>query len=177
MAASVLVAYATKYGSTREVADAVAEWLRYRGLEVELSAASELRSLHGFDAVVLGAPLYGGSLLKEARKFLAKHQAALEKVPVALFVLGPTSGLDDLETSRAELDGALEKLAWFDPVTKDVFVGAYDPDKLRFPDSKMAARPTSPLYDMEARDDRDWDAIRAWADSLPDVLGLETPAR
>lgn len=175
MTASVLVAYATKYGSTREVADAIAEWLSYRGLRVELSPAHDVRSLHGFDAVVLGAPLYSASLLKEARKFLGKHRTALEKVPVALFVLGPTSAEDDVQASRDELDSSLAKLSWFEPVTAEVFVGAYDPGKLHFPDSTMVTRPTSPLFDEEAHDDRDWDVIRAWADRLPEVLGLETP--
>ena len=175
MSASVLVTYASKYGSTREVADSIAEWLSYRGVRVELSPGHEVRSLHGFDAVVLGAPLYGGSLLKEARKFLGKYRTALEKVPVALFVLGPTSATDDVDASCDELNESLAKFSWFEPVATEVFVGAYDPATLHFPDSTMVARPTSPLFDEEAHDDRDWDAIRAWADGLPDVLGLETP--
>ncbi len=77
MAASILIAYATRYGSTREVADAVGARLRERGFSAEVRCAREVRSLDGFSAVVLGAPLYIGSLLREARKFLERHHTAL----------------------------------------------------------------------------------------------------
>ena len=60
MTASVLVAYATRYGSTQEVAEAVATMLRVRGLEVDIQPMREVRTLEGYRAVVLGTPLYMG---------------------------------------------------------------------------------------------------------------------
>ena len=57
MSASVLVAYATRYGSTQEVAEAVAATLRERGLEVDIQPMREVRALDQYRAVVLGAPL------------------------------------------------------------------------------------------------------------------------
>jgi len=174
MAASILIAYATRYGSTREVADAVGARLHERGFSAEVRRAREVRSLDGFNAVVLGAPLYIGSLLREARKFLERHRAALSQMPVAIFALGPISAGKELEDARTQLAAALAKLPWLRPVATEVFVGKYDPAHLRFPDSLLAALPASPLHGLPAHDGRDWAAIRAWADTLPAALQLES---
>ena len=51
-----------------------------------------------------------------------------------------------------------------------MFGGKYDPDKLRFPDTILKIIPASPLHGAPASDIRDWDAIRAWANSLTEKL-------
>lgn len=56
MTSTVLVAYATRYGSTPEVADAVGDRLRAAGLEVEVRPVDGVRSLDGYTAAVIGAP-------------------------------------------------------------------------------------------------------------------------
>ena len=175
MAGSVLIAYATRYGSTQEVAEAVGARLRERGLRVQVRRAREVHSLDGFSAVVVGTPLYIGSLLREARRFLKRHQTTLSQMPVALLVLGPVHGGKELDDARTRLAGVLAKLPWLKPMATKVFVGKYDPAKLRFPDSLLAVLPASPLHGVPAHDGRDWPAIRAWADALPAVLRLQTP--
>ncbi len=176
MASTILIAYATRYGSTQEVAQAVGARFREQGLTVEVHRAREVRSLDGFDAVVVGAPLYLGSLLREARKFLKRHQTALSQMPVAIFALGPVHGGKELEDARTQLAANLAKRPWLKPVTTEVFVGKYDLAKLRFPDSLLAVLPASPLHGVPAHDGRDWPAIRAWADTLPAALGLRIPS-
>jgi menaquinone-dependent protoporphyrinogen oxidase len=175
MTASVLIAYATRYGSTLEVAEAIGAQLRERGLSVDVRRAREVRSLEGFDAVVLGAPLYIGSLLREARQFLKGHQAALSQMPVALFVLGPVHGGKELDDARTQFAAVLARLPWLKPVAAEVFVGKYDPVRLRFPDSLLAVLPASPLHGIPAHDGRDWPAIRAWANTLPRILLPKSP--
>jgi menaquinone-dependent protoporphyrinogen oxidase len=175
MGATVLIAYATRYGSTQEVAEAVGARLRERGLGVEVHRARAVRSLEGFDAVVLGTPLYLGALLREMRQFLKRHRAALPQVPVAIFALGPVFGDQGLEEPRKQLTAALAKRPWLAPVAAEVFVGKYDPARLRFPDSLLAALPASPLHGVPAHDGRDWPAIRTWADTLPAALHLQPP--
>jgi menaquinone-dependent protoporphyrinogen oxidase len=171
----VLMAYVTKYGSTQEVADAISEVLRERGLEVESCPAREVRSLEGYQAVVLGAPLYIGSLLKDANKFLVRYQSILEKLPVAFFALGPLNvAEEEYKGARTQLDNVLAKTPWFKPLSVELFPGKYDPSKLRFPDTLLSAVKPSPLYHRPASDLRDWDAIRAWAGQLPVALKLET---
>src|SRR6266700_5866579 len=66
----ILIAYASKHGSTREVADVIAAELEPSGLEVEVRPARAVEDPGAYDAVVLGAPLYMGRWHKEARTFL-----------------------------------------------------------------------------------------------------------
>jgi menaquinone-dependent protoporphyrinogen oxidase len=82
MSTSVLVAYATRYGSTQEVAEAVAATLRERGLAVDIGPMREVRTLDQYHAVVLGAPLYMFHWHKDALHFLARHREALTQRPV-----------------------------------------------------------------------------------------------
>lgn len=146
----ILVAYASRHGSTREVAEAVAGELLLQGLEVELRDAASVRSVAGYGAVVLGGALYTGRLHRDARRFLARHG---KERPLAVFALGPkTLAEEEVAQSRAQLDKALVGL---EPVSAAIFGGVVDPAKLRFPFSRMPAS-----------DARDWDAIRAWARSL-----------
>jgi menaquinone-dependent protoporphyrinogen oxidase len=172
MSASILVAYATRYGSTQEVAEAVAAALRDGGLEVDVVPAGQVRTLEGYGAVVLGAPLYIGRWLKDVRRFLTRHRGALADRPVAVFTLGPTrEGEEEWQGVRAQLDNQLAKYPWLAPVSMELFGGKYDPATLRFPDSLLARVPASPLHQMPASDVRDWTAIRAWAKGLPAKLG------
>lgn len=167
---NVLVAYATRYGSTSEVAEAVAERLGRQGLAVEVLPVKQVRAVDGYDAVVVGAPFYMGSMHKEARLFLERHRAELERLPVAIFALGPTSAEDDLAGAALQLDRALEKLPWLRPVAAHMFVGKFDPARLRFADKLVTAMPASPLHGLGPHDDRDWEAIGAWADDVSQAL-------
>lgn len=172
MSNSILVAYATRYGSTQEVAEQVAATLRENGFEVNLQPARQVRTLEGYRAVVLGAPLYIGRWLKDARRFMTRHQQALAKRPVAIFSLGPTRAAEgEWEGVRTQMDKELARFPWLAPVAVELFGGVYDPAKLRFPDSLLSALPASPLHQMPASDLRDWEAIRAWASSLAEKFG------
>lgn len=168
----VIVAYSTRYGSTAEVAQAIAKRLSAAGVQADARAVGEIASLDGAEAVVLAAPLYIGSLLKDARKFLERHQQALSQLPVAVALLGPTSAQDDMAEARKQIEPALAKVPWFKPVETEMFVGAYDPARLRGADKLLAVLPASPLHDRPAADDRDWSAIESWSDALPQQLGM-----
>jgi menaquinone-dependent protoporphyrinogen oxidase len=170
MEGRILVAYATRYGSTREVAEAVADTLRGRGAEVDVVAARDVASVDRYAAVVLGAPFYIGSMLKEATEFLERHRASLERMPVAVFALGPLKP-EEMEQERVQLDRVFKKVEWLTPAAAEMFVGAYDPANLRLADKLVTIPPASPLHGLPALDRRDWDAVRAWAASLPEALG------
>jgi len=166
MPASVLVAYATRYGSTQEVAEAVAETLRERGLGVSVQPMQEVRTLQGYSAVVLGTALYMFRLHKDAHRFLTRHREALSKRPVAIFAMGPINN-DEKEWQgvRAQLDKELAMFPWFTPVAQEIFGGKFDPAKLRFPYNLVPY-----LKRLPASDIRDWNAIRAWASTVAEKL-------
>jgi menaquinone-dependent protoporphyrinogen oxidase len=162
----VLVAYGTRYGSTREVAETVAATLRDGGVDAEVKPAREVRSVDGYAGVVVGTPLYLGALHRDVRVLLERSGQVLADRPLAVFALGPIKAADGVEASRDQLSAALAKLRAPTPVSAAVFVGAYDPSRLGLRDRMLAALPASPLHGEPAHDDRDWDAIRAWARGL-----------
>lgn len=145
---SVLVAYATKNGSTQQVAEAIGTVMTASGWHVRVAPARSVdRPLIGWDLVVLGAPIYSGRWHRDAHRFLRRHRAELASVPVAVFGMGPRS--DDVESwrrSRAQLDRALARCAWMVPVEVGLF-GGVDP-----PRRSSRVR----------RDLRDWTDIRDW---------------
>ena len=171
MSATILVTYATRYGSTQEVAEAVAATLRDGGFEVDIHPMRKVRTLERYDLIVMGAPLYIGRWHKDAHRFLSGHRKALMQQPVAIFALGP---LQDDEKKwrvvRAQLDKELAKYSWLSPLAVEIFGGKYEPAKLRFPDTLAASSPASPLYQVPAGDLRDWMAIRTWASELAPKL-------
>src|SRR5712692_7362404 len=162
MSASVLVAYATRYGSTQEVAEAVAATLRERGLTVDIGPMREVRTIEGYRAIVLGATLYMFHWHKDALHFLARHREALTQRPVAIFALGPFHAEEkEFQGAREQLDKELAKFPWLTPGAIEIFGGKFDPEKLTFPHNLVPA-----LKKMPASDIRDWTAIRAWASDL-----------
>jgi menaquinone-dependent protoporphyrinogen oxidase len=145
----ILVAFATKAGSTEQVAEAIADALRKSGNTVDLRRAREIREpVSGWGCIVLGAPIYSGRWHRDAHRFLRRHRGELEDVPVAVFGMGPRSPeAEAWQRSRHQLDRALAKRRWLAPVAEAVF-GGVDPPKRR---------------QTIRRDLRDWEAIEKWA--------------
>lgn len=159
----ILVTYATKKGSTKEVAEAVALRLEGAGFETTLLPAAEVDELDDVDSVVIGGALYMGRWHADARHFLKGFRKTLVNMPVAVFAMGPlTTSEEDVAGARKQLDHALEKTPEIEPVSVAIFGGVVEPDRLRFP-----------FNHMSATDARDWDAIRAWADEVAVGLGAE----
>jgi menaquinone-dependent protoporphyrinogen oxidase len=167
MSTSVLVGYATRYGSTQEVAKAVAATLRECGLAVDIQPMREVRTLAEYSAVVLGAPLFMFRWHKDALHFLSRHREDLTERPVAIFALGPITTDDEKEWqgSRNQLDKELAKFPWLTPVAIEIFGGKFDPAKVRFPYNLF-------MRQVPASDLRDWAAIRSWAADLKPILAV-----
>jgi menaquinone-dependent protoporphyrinogen oxidase len=164
MSEKYLVAYATRYGSTEEVAQAVAKTLGEFSHSVDCKRLREVKTLEDFDAAVIGAPLYMYRWHKDALRFLSRHRKSLTVFPTAVFALGPVRDPHDeheWQDSRHQLDQELSRFAWFKPVVIQLFGGKYDPKSLGFPFNKLAG-------DTPATDIRDWAAIEAWTRELPE---------
>ena len=160
MTPRVLVAYATRKGSTREVADAVAHQLQRAGVRTEVRPADAPVDLRTFDGVVLGGALYSGRWHRDARRFLRHHRRVLRTMPLAIFAMGPaTTDEHSMARALAQLERALGRTPELLPVATTIFGGVLAPERLRFPFNRMAAS-----------DARDWDAITAWADEVATLM-------
>jgi flavorubredoxin len=71
--ADVMIAYTTRGGSTKKIAEAIAEGIRMEGLEAEvvsLSTIKDEKPLVGYRAYVFGAPTYHGEMIQPMKTFL-----------------------------------------------------------------------------------------------------------
>jgi len=75
--AKVLVAYYSRGGNTRAMAEAVAEGARSAGADVGLSPVDKVKvsTLVDYSGIVLGSPVYYGSMAAEVKRFLDESVA------------------------------------------------------------------------------------------------------
>ena len=159
----IVVAYASKHGSTEGIAAAIAKRLQERGHESLARPVDEVDDLGNVDAVVLGSGVYAGSWLKDATAFVERHGDALARVPVWLFSSGPLGEqVVDHEEQPRQLAELRERLS---PRDHKVFYGALDRSKLSFPERMIVKAVKAPDGDF-----REWDVIAAWADTIADEL-------
>jgi len=78
----VLVTTASKHGATEEIAHAIGDALRGRGLEVAVLPPEKVGSVEEWDAVVLGSAVYAGHWLKPAKELVEREAGALAQRPV-----------------------------------------------------------------------------------------------
>ncbi len=166
--AHVLVAYATKHHSTREIAEAIADELRIHDHDTDCRDAGEATS-EGYDAVVLGSAVYMGRWRREARHFLRHERNRLERMPFWVFSSGPVGE----QKEPAPEDAA----RWLEPQSiitaaesagvreHVVFGGRVPPEPGGF-----IERSTLRTVPEEFSDLRDWEQIRAWADRISTAL-------
>lgn len=164
----VLVTYASKHGSTGEIARAIAAELRERNLDADCVDV-EVASLGAFDAVILGSAVYAGRWRSEARHFLKKHLDTLSKVPFWIFSSGPVGekAQEDFEENSKWLEPhrVLELAESAGVRGHMVFAGRVPPDPEGFVEKSMLKNTPEQFRDL-----RDWDAIRRWADEVADQL-------
>jgi menaquinone-dependent protoporphyrinogen oxidase len=167
MSGRILVAYASKNGSTAEIAQAIGKELQSAGKTVDVIEMKTVRTLAGYDAVVIGAPLYMGSVMGDMGKFTGRYCSDLAKVSVAAFVVGVA--LKDPKPGAVEAAmGALTKaLGQVTPVASVLFAGKLDPAKVNFVMRKFMEMAKIPSGDF-----RDWDVITQWARDLPGKMKL-----
>jgi menaquinone-dependent protoporphyrinogen oxidase len=163
----ILVTYATKTGTTAEIAKIIAEVLMEQGVQVELMAVNNVKSVSGYDAVVLGSAVRVGAWLPEAVKFVDQHRAALNQRPLALFTVhGNNRGGD--ETSRTNREAYLAAVRGkVKPRSEIFFDGQIDLERM-----SLVERMMTKAVKAEIGDFRDWPAIRAWAAELPALLAV-----
>ena len=160
---NVVVAYASKHGSTEGIASAIAERLNEAETPAQVISVNDVSDLGTATAVVLGSAIYAGSWMKEAVEFVHRFAESLAERPVWLFSSGPLGEhVDDEEQQPRQLK-EIEGIVG--PVEHRVFFGALDRSTLGFAERMIVKAVKAPDGDF-----RDWDEIRAWADAIASDL-------
>jgi menaquinone-dependent protoporphyrinogen oxidase len=162
---TVLVAYASKRGSTAEIAETVAATLRREGLGVCLERCDQVRSLENYDAVVLGSAVYMKRWRGDARDFLKKHKKALRQKPFWVFSSGPVGDPAADNPDWVEPPKLAEKVADLGGRGHAVFGGCLPTEP-----HGMMERAMVEGVPREYRDRRDWGEIRGWAKGIASEL-------
>jgi len=165
---NVLVAYASKYGSTREIANRIAWQLRQPGMQAQARPVQELDDLVDYDAFVVGSAVFAGHWIPEAMDFVRRNRALLAHGPVWLFSSAPIGATAKQHDTPAEPKELAELRRALRPWDHRVFFGAWDPSRLDRRRLGLAERLIAKV--LPKGDFRDWQAIEAWATSIARAL-------
>ncbi len=164
-AKKVLVVYASKTGSTAEVAAVVGETVSKNGFNVEVRPVKEVKDISQYQAVILGSAIRAGSLLPEAMKFIQNQQATLQQKPFAAFVVCLTMK-DDTPENRKIVSAYLDPLrALVKPATEGLFAGQLNPTRLNFFERLIMKAMKAPEGDF-----RRLDEVQSWSGTLTPYL-------
>jgi menaquinone-dependent protoporphyrinogen oxidase len=163
---NVLVAYASRRGSTAEIAEAIAEILRQSGLSVDCIDAGKVGGVESYDAVVLGSAVYLKRWRGDAKRFLRKHDKELCRRPLWVFSSGPVGDPNnEIDPSWLEPPKIIEQVERLGAREHVVFGGRLPVDP-KGPMEHAMIKNTPPEY----HDGRDWGEIRAWAARIASEL-------
>ncbi|MGA2532178.1 MAG: flavodoxin domain-containing protein [Candidatus Aminicenantales bacterium] len=163
----ILVAYASKRGATKEIAEKIGQVLRQSGLQADVMPVDRAGNLTPYPAVVLGSAVYYGHWRKEAAAFLKANEKLLAGRMVWLFSSGPTGqGAPDELAKGTRIPQALQTLIdSIRPRDIALFHGVIDEKKLSFFEKFVAKKVKAPTGDF-----RDWDAVTSWAMAIAGAL-------
>ena len=174
MVEQVLVAYASRFGSTRGIAERIGEVLTGAGLAVEVRPVDEVDDVDGYRAFVVGSTVEGGHWLKTGSAFLERHPTTLGSHPLWLFSSGPVGdrAAGAPQPDPKEVTAARRSLH---PRDCRVFAGAFDRASSDFSEMGLVERTVVRKF-LPDGDWRDWTAIEAWAAGIAREL-TAPPAR
>ena len=160
----LLVAYASKHGSTAEIAEAIADEIRLTGIEVDLAEAGDVHDLDGYDGVVLGSAVYMKRWRAPARRLLRRLERDLGQRPLWMFSSGPV-GDAETDPTWCEPTGTLSRAQRMNLRDHVIFGGRVPQDPHNFVERAML-RDTP----AEVQDRRDVEQIRAWARDIAEAF-------
>ena len=163
MTNKVLIAFASKYGATQEIAEKVGEILKKDGIAVDVVPTKKVKKLDEYQAAIIGSAVYIGQWYKPTTKFLQKNQGKLATMPVWIFSAGPSGKGDPVELLKGwkyppMLQSVIDVVK---PRDTAVFGGTLNVDKMKGLEKWIVNR-----VGGEVGDFRDWDMINAWAEKV-----------
>lgn len=162
MAKKILIAYGTFSGSTAETAEFIGKKLSEKGMQVDMKPVNEIKSLEGYDGVIIGSAVVMGKIKGSVVKFVSVNKEKFSKVPVGYFLVCLTMQKDTPD-NRKTASGYLEPIrVVVKPISEGLFPGKVDFKALRFPMSLLTLMPAFKKSVPEG-DYRDWVKVEKWA--------------
>jgi menaquinone-dependent protoporphyrinogen oxidase len=155
---NVLVAVASRHGSSLQIGEVVATTLRAHGLAADMLRVEDVASLDGYDAVILGSSVYSGHWLRRARVFVDAFEAALASRPLWLFSSGPVGDPPKPHENPAEIAPLVKR---FGARSHRLFGGRIEGDELGMREKALVTLVRAPYGDY-----RPWSEISVWAETI-----------
>ena len=167
MSNKILVAYASRAGSTAGVAEAIGKTLSENGLQVDVRPMKDIEDITSYQAVIAGSAIQNKQWLPEAMQFMQTHKAALSQKPFAAFLVCMTLAMKNADQYRGFVSDFLQPVrALVKPLSEGLFAGVLDIGKVPSVSDRFKFR-LSVLFGVWSEGDhRDWNAIRSWAESI-----------
>ncbi len=165
MAKKILVAYGSVSGSTAETAVFIGKRLSEKGLQADVKPVEKIKSIEGYDGVIIGSSIMMGKMKQSVVKFVEAKKDALLKKPVAFFLVCLTMK-DDTPENRKIASGYLDPAkAVVKPVGEGLFPGRVNYKTIPFPFNILTLLPAFKKAVPEG-DYRDWKKVEKWVDEI-----------
>ena len=153
-----LVCAASKYGATREIAEAIGRALSQAGADVKVLDAADVTGIDEYDTLVIGSAVYAGHWLAPARELIERHRAAFAGKRVWLFSSGPIGEPPMPKEHAVDVDDLVRATG---AVEHRLFAGKLDKQRLNFAEKAI-------VFALRVADGdfRDRAAIRAWGEKI-----------
>lgn len=171
MSNKILVTYASRTGSTAEIAQAIGNTLGENGAQVDVMPMQQVQDLTPYSAVVAGSAIRKSKWLPEASQFIQTHRTELAQKRFAEFTVCITLAMSNTEHYRSVVAKWVAPVrALVKPMSEGFFPGMLDFKKLPLNLDTMGLRLAVVLGIFPRDDRRDWNAVRAWAESIRPML-------
>ena len=164
----ILVAYASEYGSTQGVAKAIAKELCNNAFSVDVMYIKDVKNIEKYEQVIIGSPIQYDTWMDDAKSFVSVHEKELKEKHVAYFFTCLTLSKRSEKTEKQAQGYANDLLTLYpqiNPQSVGQFAGVLDYSKFSTL-FKVLARGMFAVLGVKEGDYRDWDAIKAWSNSI-----------
>lgn len=158
----VLVSAASKHGATIGIAEAIARGLAKGDIEAEIVAPDDVRSLKGYDAVIIGSAVYAGRWMDDAKRLVDREGAALVELPVWIFSSGPIGDPPKPEEEPVDVEAIRVAIR---PRDHRTFAGLLDKSRLGFGERAIVK-----VVRAEEGDYRPWADVDEWVAGIAEAL-------
>ena len=165
----ILIAYASRYGSTKSIADRIRSRIEASNVgDVTVDAVTNIVHLSDFDILIVGSCIHMGSWIGDGSNFIQDNHGYMRQhsMPVWAFSVGMPPKKEE-KGEEVKIEKWLKKKV--DIQGHKLFQGCY-----KMADMPWFWRLFFGCFRFKSEDRRDWDAIDGWTDLI--VQDLRTRA-